>query len=223
MFFADLTRAYRDGDLPPAPAAALPGPETPEEDLAYWRAVMADMPEPLELPGSNGSAVPTGWRSGRVDVRLPAHTAVALAELARTVGATLHMALLAAFGVLMHRYTHSDDFLVAAPCSQPRCADRGHHRLLRQYRRHAAAAVPDDDLPEMLEHTRDVAVGAFSHQRVNLDRVVRELNVDRRHGAERQTRVSFDSASPTAAASARRASAAGAPNCAATSPNCRWA
>ncbi|BBZ67884.1 non-ribosomal peptide synthetase [Mycolicibacterium insubricum] len=191
VFFADLTRAYRDGDLPPAPAAALPGPETLEEDLAYWRAVMADMPEPLELPGSNGSAVPTGWRSGRVDVRLPAHTAVALAELARTVGATPYMALLAAFGVLMHRYTHSDDFLVAAPVLN---RDGQTEDTIGYYGNTVAMRLrpsPTMTFREMLEHTRDVAVGAFSHQRVNLDRVVRELNVDRRHGAERQTRVSF--------------------------------
>ncbi|MGH3522331.1 MAG: non-ribosomal peptide synthetase, partial [Mycobacterium sp.] len=33
--------------------------------------------------------------------------------------------------------------------------------------------------------------GAFAHQRVNLDTLVRESNPDRRHGAERMTRVSF--------------------------------
>jgi mycobactin peptide synthetase MbtE len=44
---------------------------------------------------------------------------------------------------------------------------------------------------ELLKSTRDVATGAFAHQRVSLDRAVRELNPDRRHGAERMTRVSF--------------------------------
>ena len=44
---------------------------------------------------------------------------------------------------------------------------------------------------ELVTPTRDTAVGAFAHQRVNLDRVVRELNPDRRHGVERMTRVSF--------------------------------
>ncbi|PRC45942.1 non-ribosomal peptide synthetase, partial [Mycobacterium sp. ITM-2017-0098] len=44
---------------------------------------------------------------------------------------------------------------------------------------------------QLLAQTRDTAIGAFAHQRVGLDRMVRELNPDRRHGAERMTRVSF--------------------------------
>ena len=35
--------------------------------------------------------------------------------LAKEAGATPYMVLLAAFGVLLQRYTHSDDFLVATP------------------------------------------------------------------------------------------------------------
>ena len=38
-----------------------------------------------------------------------------MTALAQDTGATPYMVLLAAFGVLIHRYTHTDDFLVAAP------------------------------------------------------------------------------------------------------------
>ena len=38
-----------------------------------------------------------------------------VAALAREADATPYMVLLAAFGVLLQRYTHSDDFLVATP------------------------------------------------------------------------------------------------------------
>ncbi len=102
------------------------------------------------------------------------------------------MVLLAAFGALIHRYTHSDDFLVAAPVLNRDRRPRGRHRLLRQHRRDAAcgrSAVRHS--ASRSPQTRDTAVGAFAHQRVNLDRVVRELNPDRRHGAERMTRVTF--------------------------------
>ena len=49
----------------------------------------------------------------------------------------------------------------------------------------------DTTFTELLAATRETALGAFAHQRINLDRVVREINPDRRHGAERMTRVSF--------------------------------
>jgi mycobactin peptide synthetase MbtE len=53
VFFADLTRAYESAsDLGPERyASSASGPDTAAADLDYWRAVMADPPEPLELPG----------------------------------------------------------------------------------------------------------------------------------------------------------------------------
>ena len=192
VFFADLTRAYTGADLGPAlPPAVPPVPADPEADLAYWRGVLADPPEPLELPGPNGSAVPTGRRAARAVTTLDAATARRIAELARETGATPYAALLAAFGALILRYTQTDDFLVAAPVLN-RGADAagriGYCGNTVALRLRPTAAMT---FRELLGHARDTALGAFAHQGINLDRVVRELNPDRRHGTERMTRVSF--------------------------------
>jgi len=191
VFFADLTRAYSGEPLgAPVPAPAHGG-DPSGDDLDYWRAAMANPPEPLELPGPNGSAIPTTFRSARTTLRLPAATVDRVSTLAKDSGATPYMVLLAAFGVLIHRYTYADDFLVAAPVLN-RTAELenviGYYgntvaMRLRPQRRHT--------FREVLADTRDTTVGAFAHQNVNLDRIVRELNPDRRHGAERMTRVSF--------------------------------
>lgn len=195
VFFGDLTRAYTGAGLDPEPRrTGGPGgidTATVEDDIAYWRTVMADMPEPLELPGPSGSAVPSSWRSARSAVRLSAGTAERIAELARESGCTPYMVLLAAFGALIHRYTHSDDFLVVTPVLN-RDADAedtiGYYGNTVAMRLRPAATLT---FRELLAQTRETALGAFAHQRVNLDRMVRELNPDRRHGAERLTRVSF--------------------------------
>ncbi|MCV7194767.1 non-ribosomal peptide synthetase [Mycolicibacterium brumae] len=193
VFFGDLTRAYTGAELTPAPARpARPStPESADADLGYWREVMANPPEPLELPGPNGSAAPTSWRSGRAAVTLPNRAAQRIAELARETAATPYMVMLALFGALTHRYTHSDDFLVAAPVIN-RDADTAD--VIGYYGNSVVMRLrpePTMTFRALLAQTRETAIGAFSHQRVNLDRVVRELNVDRRHGAERLTRVSF--------------------------------
>lgn len=191
VFFGDLTRAYAGEALAPAvtpPSHAL-GPV--DEDLDYWRDVLTDPPEPLELPGPNGSAVPTNWRSQRLTLQLPDATVDRVAALAKESGATPYMVLLAAFGVLLQRYTHADDFLVATPVLN-RTADVedviGYYGNTVALRLRAGA---HQNFRDVLAAARDTAVGAFAHQRVNLDRVVRELNPDRRHGVERMTRVTF--------------------------------
>ncbi len=116
VFFADLTRAYT-GDRAGGPSAARSRgtPRRRRADVAYWRAVMADPPEPLELPGPTGSTVPTGWRSARTNVTLSADTADRVVDMARATGCSPYAVLLAVFGTLVHRYTHADDFLVASP------------------------------------------------------------------------------------------------------------
>ncbi len=192
VFFADLGKAYVGADLGPEHHLPAPsGPDTTEADLDYWRAVMADPPEPLELPGPAGTSMPTSWRAARSTLRLPGETAQRVMAMARDTGCTPYMVLLAAFGVLVHRYTHSDDFLVAAPVLN---RGAGTDDAIGYFGNTVALRLrprPAMSFREMLTSTRDIATGAFAHQRVGLDRAVRELNPDRRHGAERTTRVSF--------------------------------
>ncbi|MDT5146613.1 MAG: mycobactin peptide synthetase MbtE, partial [Mycobacterium sp.] len=192
VFFADLTNAYQGAEL--GPERRLPGisgPDTTQADLGYWRSVMADPPEPLELPGPAGTGMPTNWRAARTTLRLSGDTAQRVMAVARDTGCTPYMVLLAAFGALVHRYTHSDDFLVAAPVLN---RGAGTDDTIGYFGNTVAMRLrpqPAMTFRRFLTTTRDVATGAFAHQRVGLDRAVRELNPDRRHGAERITRVSF--------------------------------
>jgi mycobactin peptide synthetase MbtE len=193
-FFTDLTRAYPDPDalddalLAPVSAPAV---DTLDEDLAYWRPLMADLPEPLELPGPNGSAVPTTWRSQRVSVRLSADTVDRATALAHESGATLYMVLLAAFSALVHRYTHATDFLVAVPVMNRRA---GTEDAIGYYGNTVVVRTrpqPRQTFRELLGQAREGVFGAFAHQCVSLDTLMRESNPDRCHGAEQMARVGF--------------------------------
>ena len=192
VFFADLTKAYEGIELGPERYLPDPsGPDTTEADLDYWRAIMADPPEPLELPGPAGTSMPTNWRAARSTLRLSGDTVQRVTAMARDTGCTPYMVLLAAFGVLVHRYTHADDFLVAAPVLN---RGAGTEDVIGYFGNTVVMRLrpqPTMSFRESLKAARDIATGAFAHQRVSLDRAVRELNPDRRHGAERMTRVSF--------------------------------
>jgi len=194
-FFTDLTFAYTDPDSAATRAAssarAGDGAGNRDEDLDYWRPLVTDLPEPLELPGPNGSIVPSTWRAQRAVTRLPSDTLDRAAALARETGSTPYMVLMAAFAALVHRYTHSCDFLVAAPVlnrgagTEDAIGYYGNTVVLRMRPR------PRQTFRELLAQTRDSSVGALAHSRVDLEWLVRASNPDRRHGAERMTRVSF--------------------------------
>jgi mycobactin peptide synthetase MbtE len=190
-FFTDLTRAYVDGSATAPLNVATDPLGSGDEDQAYWRSLMTDLPEPLELPGPNGSVVPSTWRAQRATARLSAETIYRAAALARETGATPYMVLMAAFGALVHRYTHASDFLVATPVLN---RSAGTENAIGYYGNTVVMRMrPEPRLTfrELLEQTRDGAVGALAHSRVDLEWLVRASNPDRRHGAERMTRVSF--------------------------------
>ena len=194
VFFRDLTRAY-EGELAGEQLGEVIPAVVPAEDqaaaLEYWRSVLADPPEPLELPGPHGSLVPTGHRSQRVTRRIAADTVARISDLARQTGATPYTVLLAAFGTLLHRYTHADDILVATPVLN---RSGGTEDALGYYGNTVALRLRPEarqSFGEFVAQAKDTTHGAFAHQQINLDRVVRELNPDRRHGVERLARVSF--------------------------------
>ncbi len=59
VFFADLSSAYDGGDLPSAPPLVeAPASGNDDADVEYWRALLADPPEPLELPGPRDPRFP---------------------------------------------------------------------------------------------------------------------------------------------------------------------
>lgn len=198
-FFADLTHAYTDPDgFAAAPAAPTPAVEpafadaaSHHQDADYWRPLIANLPEPLELPGPNGSVVPSTWRAQRATTRLSADLVDRVAELAKQTGATPYMVLMSAFAALVQRYTQSSDFLVAVPVLN---RGFGTEDAIGYYGNTVVIRLqPHSRLTfrELLAQTRDSAVGAFAHSRADLDWLVRESNPDRRHGADRMTRVSF--------------------------------
>ena len=55
------------------------------------------------------------YQGARLSFDLPAPLTQALKELSRREGATLFMTLLAAFQVLLHRYSGQDDIAVGTP------------------------------------------------------------------------------------------------------------
>ncbi|MCV7029669.1 non-ribosomal peptide synthetase [Mycobacterium sherrisii] len=197
-FFADLTRAYLDPEdfaaapvVEPAVESAFADAASHQEDLDYWRPLITNLPEPLELPGANGSVVPSTWRAQRATAQLPAAVLDRVAALARQSGATPYMVLMAAFAALVQRYTQANDFLVAVPVLN---RGRGTEDAIGYYGNTVVVRLQPrsrQTFRELLTQTRDSAVGAFAHSRADLDWLVRESNPDRRHGADRMTRVSF--------------------------------
>ena len=149
--------------------------EVLERQLAYWKSQLAGVAI-LELPTDRARPPVPSHQGAHLTFELSARLARALKELGRREGATLFMTLLAAYQVLLHRYSGQADIAVGTPI-----AGRGHPDLEGLIGFFANTLVLRSDLSgnpsfrELLARVRDTALGAYAHQDLPFERLVEEL------------------------------------------------
>lgn len=150
-----------------------------EQELAYWRKQLADLPR-LQLPTDRPRPATGNHRGATFEFALPAETTRGVDALSRQVGATRFMTLLAAFQALLARYTRQDDIAVGAGI-----ANRQHAELEQMIGFFVNMLVMRTDLSgeptfrELLDRVREVALGAYAHQELPFEQLVAELQPQR--------------------------------------------
>ncbi|PQZ53665.1 non-ribosomal peptide synthetase, partial [Achromobacter sp. MYb9] len=85
------------------------------KQLQYWRERLGQDPEPLRLPLDRPRPARRDAAAGGYTLTLPAELAASARALAQRSGASVFMALLAAFKLTLARYCGQDDIVVGAP------------------------------------------------------------------------------------------------------------
>src|SRR5579884_305171 len=85
--------------------------------LDYWKRHLADAPTIFDLPTDHTRPPIQSFRGEHQYARINVAQVDALKELSRQAKATLFMTLLAAFEVLLYRYSRQETFLIGTPIS----------------------------------------------------------------------------------------------------------
>ncbi|MFL6660993.1 MAG: non-ribosomal peptide synthetase [Rhizobacter sp.] len=188
----ELAEALAAGNPSPLPELPIQYPDyalwqrqqlTPQQraaDLAYWTAQLAGL-APLALPLDRLRPAAPTWRGAREFFRIPNADLRGLEQLARDGNATLFMALLAVFKVLLARCSAQDDIAVGSPV-----AGRGPpetEALVGFFLNTLCLRTRLDGDPtflEVLERVRGTALGAYAHQELPFDVLVEALAPARR-------------------------------------------
>jgi amino acid adenylation domain-containing protein/non-ribosomal peptide synthase protein (TIGR01720 family) len=189
--FGALYGAYRQGRPSPLPDLPLQYADYAvaqrqqlrgaalDELLAYWKGQLAGAPA-LELPTDRPRPAVQRHRAARQTFAVPADVAARLQALSNEEGATLFMTLLAAFQVLLSRYSGQEDVSVGTPV-----ANRGRAEFERLIGFFANTLVLRTDLSGdpsfrgLLRRVREVCLGAYGHQEVPFEKLVAELQPQR--------------------------------------------
>jgi amino acid adenylation domain-containing protein len=160
--------------------AAWQASASDEAGLAFWRAALDGMPHVAELPADRPRPLVRDIAGAKTPVHVPADVVARLAALGAGHGASLFMTVLAAFEVLIGRYTALRDFAIGTPVS-----GRSHPQT-EPLVGHFVNTVPlradltgDPAFTELLARVRTGTLAAFDHDDVPFDRIVELLRPQR--------------------------------------------
>ncbi|HWS86559.1 MAG TPA: amino acid adenylation domain-containing protein [Pyrinomonadaceae bacterium] len=148
--------------------------------LDYWKRQLGGAPDVLRLPTDRPRPAVRSYRGGRHFTMLPPELAAALKELNRREGATLFMTLLAAYNVLLARYSGQQDISVGSATANRQRAEI--ENLIGFFVNTLVLRTDlsgDPTFAELLGRVREVALGAYAHQDVPLEMLVEALQPER--------------------------------------------
>jgi amino acid adenylation domain-containing protein len=147
---------------------------------AAWRAQLAGAPAALELPIDRPYPPMQTFRGGSIAVRLRRELASGLNALTRREGASLFMALLAAFQTLLQRYSRQEDLVVGTPIAgRSRPEIEGLIGVFLNTLALRGDLRGDPSFRELLARARETALAAYDLQDLPFERLLEELQPPR--------------------------------------------
>jgi amino acid adenylation domain-containing protein len=183
--------------LNPTPSPALPTPPLQyadyalwqqqwlagsqmQEQLQYWRQELQGAPVLLELPTDHSRPALQSHRGALLRRTIPPALAGALKRCSQQEGVTLFMTTLAAWQILLARYSGQNDLVVGTPIAN---RTRPELASLVGFFANTLALRADlsgrPTLRQYLQQVRTRALAAYAHQELPFERLVEVLQVPR--------------------------------------------
>jgi len=147
-----------------------------ERQLEYWKRQLADL-EAVGLPTDRPYPARPTLAGASETLRLSQPLVETLKSVSRQQGVTLFMTLLAAFKILLYRYTGRTDIACGSPVAnrnrqeiEPLIGFFVNTLVLR------TRLAADSSVAELLRQIREVSLQAYAHQDVPFERVVEALD-----------------------------------------------
>lgn len=153
--------------------------EVLETQLAYWKQQLGNNLPVMKLSDRPRADIKTR-RGGSQSFIISSQESLALQTLSRQQGVTLFMTLLATFQVLLQRYINQDDIVIGTDVANRNLAET---ELLIGFFVNLLVLRTDlsgnPSFRELLGRVRQVALGAYAHQDLPFEELVKALQPER--------------------------------------------
>ncbi len=154
--------------------------EVLEQQMKYWREQLQGAPPVLELPTDHPRPAAPSLRGRMLKRRMSDELLQQLEDVSRREGLTLYMSVLAAFVVVLARYSNERDIVVGTPIAgRTRQEIEGLIGFFVNTLVLRTRVDEQESVQQLLERVREVCLGAYTHQEVPFEQLVEELQPER--------------------------------------------
>lgn len=149
------------------------------QQLSYWQENLKNL-DKTELPIDKPRPVLQSFKGSEYVFDLSPQISLGIENLAKNQGVTVFMTLLAAFKLLLCRYSGQDDICIGTPIANRTHAQQ--EQLIGFFTNTLALRTDlsgDPGFKELLKRVQTTTMGAYSHQEIPFEKLVDELNVER--------------------------------------------
>ena len=148
--------------------------------LAYWKTQLAGAQLVLELPADKPRPVVQSFRGAHQRLVIPADLNNNLKQLSRNEGVSLFMTCLAAFQLLLWRYTGHEDFIVGTDvANRNRVETEGLIGFFTNLLPLRTRISGNPAFTELLRRVRETTLEAYAHEDLPFDKLVEALRPPR--------------------------------------------
>ena len=151
-----------------------------KEHEKYWIQVFSDDLPVLNMPTDYPRPKIRTFEGESISFEIDKDLSEKIREIGNASGATLYMTLLAAYNVLLSRYSGQEDIVIGSPIAGRHHADL--HSIVGMFvNLLAMRSYPKGDktFKEFLEDVKENALSAYEHQDYQFDKLVEKLNIPR--------------------------------------------
>jgi len=166
--------------------------EVLQSELQYWKRQLSGTLPVLVLPIERSRPAAPAYEGARYTFHLPAQLSEAIKQLSWRESVSPFMTLLAAFKLLLYRYTKLEDIIVGTANANRNHADTGN--LIGFFINMLVMRTDLSGHPsfrELLQRVREVALDAYMHQDVPFEKIVEEMQIKRDAGNTPIFQVAF--------------------------------
>ncbi|MDH5548123.1 MAG: amino acid adenylation domain-containing protein, partial [Gammaproteobacteria bacterium] len=154
--------------------------ESLDQQMTYWREQLAGSPGKLELPTDHPRPAMQSYRGASYPIQLPAKLTNQLKQLSQVHNVTLFMTLMAAFQLLLSRYSSQQDISVGSPVANRQRAEL--ESLIGFFVNTLVIRTQLSDclkFTDILKQVRETTLGAYANQDLPFEQLVDGLQISR--------------------------------------------